>query len=316
MSIQQPTAPALAAAREALIALLPRLAADTARLVPGVTLRDRTAVTDFHALASEAIGTHRPDITSQGYLVPARTSTLSVCRIPALPRPEKPIAVFLPGLLSWLPVTAVRALAFVDLFDVVLCELPGHGASEPCAEVSLTAFAEEVAGLLDTALARAPVVTLIGESLGGLVALALARIRPERLRNIILVDVPFQLTRPALAVGIAEAWRAAGRPPYVRRICNEIMGFDPATGTSRSLTPLGQLWREARQPSAHLLGGDNLASRFASVVTEGDVADLRAANPAMLIPPRIPNTGHAVLLDNPEAVTEILRSILIPTGRN
>src|SRR5208282_5978459 len=122
-------------------------------------------------LVSDAIRTHREDLSCKGYVVPGRTTQISVCRIPAEPRPDKPIALFLPGLLSALPLAAVRALAFVDVFDLVLCELPGHGASGEVAKPSLEAFAAEFSAVVDTALPRAAGLFVIGESLGGLVAL-------------------------------------------------------------------------------------------------------------------------------------------------
>jgi pimeloyl-ACP methyl ester carboxylesterase len=270
----------------------------------------RDAIEQFHALASVAIRTQRADLSCQGFMVQGRTTEISVCRIPAEPRLDKPIALFLPGVMTFLPLTAVRALTFIDRFDLVLCELPGHGASGQVSNVSLATFAEEYAVLIDGALRRAAGLFVIGESLGGLVALALARLRP-RLTNVILIDTPFHLTRPELATWIGECWRAGEEKPYVRRICMEIMGFDPRDGcVQRTMLHHGMV-RDAPFNCLLIMGGDQQSSGIPSVVTDGDIAALRAANPAILMTPRVPGSGHAVLLDNPDGAWAALQQYIV-----
>src|SRR3954470_17907884 len=65
---------------------------------------------------------------------------------------------------------------------VVVPELPGHGGSSalPAPVVTLDAYAERVAGVVD-----APAV-VAGHSLGGLVALGLAVRHPEIVRGLVL----------------------------------------------------------------------------------------------------------------------------------
>ena len=269
------------------------------------------AIAQFHALAAVAIGTQRDDISCKGYLIQGRTVEISVCRIPAQPRADKPIALFLSGLLAFLPWTAVRALAFVDLFDIVVCELPGHGASGEAADVSLESFAAEYAALIDTALQRAMDLLVIVESLGGLVALKLAHLRPDRVRDVILIDTPFHLTRPDLAAWISESWQNPVQRSYTARICKEIMGIDPADGRAGPATQHYDLVRDAPFHCLHVTGGDRPLSGIPSVVTDADIAALRAANPAMLFTPRIHATGHAVLLDNPDAARAALEPFIV-----
>jgi pimeloyl-ACP methyl ester carboxylesterase len=269
------------------------------------------AIEQFYGLAQMALRTQRDGIACTGCVVSGHTTEISLCRIPAVPRPDKPVALFIPGLLASLPLAAVRALAFVDLFDIVLCELPGHGASGDVADVSIAAFGAEYAALIDTALRQATGVFVIGESLGGLVALALARSRPAQIRNVILIDTPFLLTRPELADWISQAWREAGRRPYVRRICREIMGFEPEDGRIERTMSHYDMVRNAPFNCAHIIGGDQQPSGIASVVTDADVAALRAANPAMLAPPRVGGTGHAVLLDNARGARAALETLIV-----
>src|SRR5580765_8323798 len=95
---------------------------------------------------------------------------------------EGPLVVLLHGLSgaasNWLavaPPLAARA-------RVVVPELPGHGASSalPAPVPTLDAYAERVAGALD-----GPAV-VAGHSLGGLVALRLALLRPRLVRGLVL----------------------------------------------------------------------------------------------------------------------------------
>ena len=296
----------------ALAAALPRMTEEMHRINRLLAAGHRSQAIDrFFALAADAIRTQRHDFSSRGYVIPGRIAQISVCRIPAEPRPGKPIALFLPGLLSALPLAAARALAFVDLFDIVLCELPGHGASDEVEKISVNAFADEYAALIASALPRATGLSIIGESLGGLVALALARLRPEQVRNVILLDTPFHLTRPELAEWISESWHSSGERPYVRRICREVMGFDPLDGRVERELSHYDMVRDASFSLVHLLGSNQSPSGIASVVSNADIAALRAANPAMLIPPRIRGCGHAVLLDNPDGARAALQALIV-----
>ncbi len=306
--------PALSAAGAAsrLAAELPRLEQETVRINRLLeTGHRREAIGQFHALASVAIRTQREDVSCRGHMIQGRTVEISVCRIPAQPRPGKPIALFLPGLLSFLPLTAARVPAFFDLFDIVLCELPGHGASGQVTDVSLAAFAAEYVTLIDTALSRAAGLFVFGESLGGLIALALARLRPGQIHNVILLDTPFKLTRPELAARISEIWQHNGSRPYVRRICMEIMGFDPVDRRVLDTTLYFDMVRGAPFNCLLIPGGDGRNPGPASVVDDADIAALQEANPALLVTPRVRGTGHAVLSDNPDGVRAALASVLV-----
>ncbi len=309
---EYPPAQAPAAPASALAATLPFLMEEMHRInrLHGTGHR-REAIEQFYALASVAIRTQCRDIACTGSVVQGNTAEISVCRIPAQPRPGNPLALFLPGLLSFLPLTAARVLAFTDLFDIVLCELPGHGASGEVADVSLEAFAAEYAAAISTVLPGAAGLFVIGESLGGLVGLALARLRPDMIRNVVLLDAPFYLTRPDLAAWISEAWRYSGSRPYHRRICAGIMGFDPVDGRMLHTTLRLELVRDAPFNCLLIPGSDTRTSGAASVVDDADIAALLATNPALLVAPRVRGTGHTVLLDNPDGVRAALDAAIV-----
>jgi pimeloyl-ACP methyl ester carboxylesterase len=72
--------------------------------------------------------------------------------------------------------------------DVVLYDLRGHGLSErPATGYTVAGFVADLAALLD-ALAITRPVTIVGNSFGGLVALAFAAAHPDRVERLALID--------------------------------------------------------------------------------------------------------------------------------
>ncbi|HET9253472.1 MAG TPA: alpha/beta hydrolase [Candidatus Eisenbacteria bacterium] len=70
---------------------------------------------------------------------------------------------------------------------VITVELPGHGASPPLTNVSVRTVAEELDRTLRREKVKNPV--LVGQSYGGLVALASAAANPGRVRGVISIDL-------------------------------------------------------------------------------------------------------------------------------
>jgi pimeloyl-ACP methyl ester carboxylesterase len=99
--------------------------------------------------------------------------------------------VFLHGLImdnlsSWFFTAAPKVAAHQP---VLLYDLRGHGKSErPTAGYSVEDMVGDLGGILDESLPPAQSVELVGNSFGGLLALAFALARPERVRGLCLVD--------------------------------------------------------------------------------------------------------------------------------
>lgn len=268
------------------------------------------AMRGLNELANRVIHTQRPDISAACYLLPGRTISLTVCRIPAMPRPDRPIAVFVPGLGASLLLAAVHALALLDRFDIVVCSLPGHTGSDELPDVSLAGFSGECAALIATAMPGARNLFAIGQSLGGLIALELAHRCPNHIKHVILLDPPFRLTRARPARILHQVWRFTGENPYQARICQEIMGFDAATGEAGPSRDYHEL---VRGPfNCLLLRGGNPSGRMPSFVEEEDVAALLRLNPSIMVGTQLHAAGHALLADDPLGVRAQLGQFLIP----
>lgn len=102
----------------------------------------------------------------------------------------EPRVVFLHGVVmdnlsSWFfsVAPAVAAVAPVLLYD-----LRGHGRSErPTEGYGLDSLVADLDALLDTVEVSSP-VHLVGNSMGGMLALAFARAHPDRVQSLVLVD--------------------------------------------------------------------------------------------------------------------------------
>jgi 3-oxoadipate enol-lactonase len=120
--------------------------------------------------------------------------------------PEAPVVLLLHGLGSSGDDWALQATALAERYRVVTVDLPGHHRSpRPHGWMSIGGMAAEVTRLLGAlSLDR---VHVVGLSLGGCVALALAIRRPAQVQSLVLVNTFAQL-RPG---GPRAALRGAGR---------------------------------------------------------------------------------------------------------
>lgn len=106
------------------------------------------------------------------------------------------------------------ASALEDRFEVILPDLRNHGASPWSDEMTYAAMADDLAALLDRlGLAR---VRLLGHSMGGKAAMALALTAPERLSHLVVADIAPVAYPPALETYI-EAMRAVDLARVDRR---------------------------------------------------------------------------------------------------
>lgn len=110
-----------------------------------------------------------------------------------------PTVVFLHALGSDLALWTEVTDRLAATCDTVACDLRGHGGSPAAGSAATMAdLARDVAGLLGTLEIRA--ATVVGVSIGGLVALGLARDFPGLVEGLVLVDT-------AARIGTRELWQ-------------------------------------------------------------------------------------------------------------
>jgi len=232
---------------------------------------------------------------------------------------------------GWEPVADRLAAAGVA---TVRPDLPGLGESPlpDAGPPDLAVSADAVAGLLDRSGIDRAVVA--GVSMGGYVALSLARRHADRLAGIALIDTkaeadaePARANRERVAIavtgpegtavlapmldGLLGATSRAGRPELVRRVAEGL----------RSARPHGVAWSQramaARPDATAELPG--IAVPVAVVVGEEDgltppaVARAMAAALPDAVLTVLPRTGHLSPLEAPDAVTAALLALLLRT---
>jgi pimeloyl-ACP methyl ester carboxylesterase len=253
-------------------------------------------------------GTTAPvGLTMRRYLLPCRTVSLGVTRIPAQATTDQPLALFLPGIMTTMADTCQRVLPLIKLLDVVICDLPGHGTSGELDDVSPMAFAQEYSALIDRYIPNPQQIYIVGESYGGLVGAALAAIRPDRVRHLFLLDTPLCLTRQPLRALLTERWQSYSLSPYIRRILLEVFNLDPRDGSSCDTKTYYSMFHALKTNCSLLAGSEDFAVgdppakwRPPSQLTDADLAAM-ASHGSVSVLPRIESAGHCLLLDNRDA---------------
>jgi 2-succinyl-6-hydroxy-2,4-cyclohexadiene-1-carboxylate synthase len=221
-------------------------------------------------------------------------------------------------------------------------DLPGHGPSEAPTAVeaySIPATVETILDgldgqLLDPSLPRR--LHWLGYSMGGRVALSLAAAAPERVASLSLIGASPGLTDPAERAArlqadaeLAEFIRSAGIEAFVdrwmahplfasqarlgpdwlaearaQRLRNqaEAMALSLLGGGTGSMPPLWEALPRIDCPTLLIAGA--LDQKFAGIASEMAARMPRART---LI---VPNAGHAVHLEEPEALAAALRAFL------
>jgi pimeloyl-ACP methyl ester carboxylesterase len=149
---------------------------------------------------------------------------------------------------QWAPVMA----ALAPRHRVLAVDRPGHGLSDPYdyRHVDLPAHARDfLTAVLDAA--EAPVATVVGASLGGLLSFHLALARPDRVERLVLPGATAGTTR-------SLPWMLRlGQLPGLRRLVRRQMR-EPTRASARSF------WRQLLVAHPERLGDDFLDACAAS----------------------------------------------------
>lgn len=211
---------------------------------------------------------------------------------------------------------SVQLAALRDEFPVVAVDLPGHGerAAQPW---SLSAATEIIAAAVDS-LDRGPAL-VVGHSLGGYAALEFARLRPHRLRGLVLAGASAS-TRGLSA--LPYRW-IAGLVPLVPadrltrwndRLLRRLYSRDVVEATIRSgyaFHTLPAAWGEVlgrfdASAMRHVKAPVLILNGEKDTVFRAGEADFARAHPNARVE-LIPRARHLANFDDPEAFTDAVR---------
>jgi pimeloyl-ACP methyl ester carboxylesterase len=241
-----------------------------------------------------------------------------------------PTVVFVHGAGNDHSVWALQSRYFAHHgFNALAVDLPAHGRSGGAPLTSVAALGDWIRSLLDAAgIARA---ALVGHSMGSLAALECAARHPDRVTKLVLVGT-------AAPMPVSEALLdAAKRNDHVA--CELITGWSYSPGKQIGGSQVPGLWltgsglrlleREApgvlhadlSACNEYAAGEASAAKVRCSVLAILGARDLMApAKTARTLIARffdartvtIPDCGHSLMAEEPDAVLDALRAFLIP----
>ncbi len=190
-----------------------------------------------------------------------RFATVHGLRVRYVRAGEGPAVVLLHGFASSIVTWRDVIPALAARHAVVALDLPGFGASDQPADLDASVYPGVIAGLMrELGLARA---SLVGNSLGGAAAVAVAAVYPEMVEKLVLIDAAgYSLRedeRPAI-VRLVGSRRMGGllealplRRWLARRALREVF-HDPAQVTPQEVEEyLAPFWRPTALASARSL---------------------------------------------------------------
>jgi pimeloyl-ACP methyl ester carboxylesterase len=211
--------------------------------------------------------------------------------------------------------------------NVLTLDLPGHGRSAGPPLATVDALADWIVALLDAA--GVETATLIGHSLGSLVALHAAAAHPRRVRRVVLLG-------PAVPMAVSEVVLELARNDDHRAL-ELINGWSYSAARRLGGSPVPGLWlagnalRLMERAAPGVLHTDLMACHG---YADGLASAARVRCPALLIlgesdimaPPRsaqalvaalpqartqtLPGAGHALMQEEPDAVLDALRDFV------
>ena len=210
-----------------------------------------------------------------------------------------------------------------DTFDVILPDLRGFGESTTVdSAYDMDDYASDIAGLLDALGIRQAAV--VGHSMGGYVALAFARLYPDRVRGLGLVSSQVLADPPE---------RKEGRYKSAADVAENGIGsvvetMVPKFTTDERLQSVARASMEEQQPAAYIGALKAMAERadstpllssfqFPVVLIHGDADSLIPIDRAREVKAALPqahlveisSAGHIPMLESKEKTAEALKHL-------
>jgi pimeloyl-ACP methyl ester carboxylesterase len=228
---------------------------------------------------------------------------------------------------------AIRA-ALAPRFRVITPDLRNHGASGRDADMTYAAMAGDVAATMDAL--GIPRAAVLGHSMGGKVAMALALAHPDRVARLVVADIAPVRYPPALRGYVAAMQAIPLRPGLARREADAALAATiPEAGIRAFLL---QNLRFEADPPAWRLGLDQIAAAMPAIEDfspplgarfDGPVLVLAGERSGYIRPEHhalfralfpaarfatVPQAGHWVHAENPSGFLALLQPFLDAAG--
>lgn len=190
--------------------------------------------------------------------------------------PEQAEALMLmPGTGGHLEAYAHNISAFAQRYRVIAYDYPGHGyTTHATADLELPNYVEHLAGLMD-ALSTGK-AHLIGESLGGWVAVKFAAAHPDRAGKLVLDTPGGTMARPEVMEKIRNLSQAAADDPTPERIRARLewLMADPATVTDELVAIRQTIYAQPgfAESMRHILCLQDPEIRRRNLITDAELA--------------------------------------------
>jgi esterase len=252
---------------------------------------------------------------------------------------DGPPLVMLHGLTGHAHTWDHTAAALSDRYHVYALDQRGHGDTEWAPGYGIPAMLGDLLGFLDAL--QLPVVTLMGLSMGGIVAYQFTAAHPERVSRLVVLDIgpeiaPAGARQVAATLAASDIFRSEDEAVAKARAANPRPTDESLRHrVSHNLRPLPDgtftfKWDNAlREPGAI---GDDLSpdQRWAAwdslscpvLLVRGDDSDILAPETADRMVagnPRVslavvPDCGHSITLDRPESLLDAVGPWLAQTA--
>lgn len=217
----------------------------------------------------------------------------------------------------WSPVSR-RLAALQPTRPLLLVDLPGHGDAAPPGRERIEDYAADLAALLDRE--QWPHVALVGHSMGGAVAQALAAAQPDRVTHLALVA-----TGPRIPVSPVILELLPDNPARLAELFAQI-GFGPDTPpllVQQAIQPLAATDPQVSRGDFLACGqwdaGDRLGRiTAATLVLAGEKDNLLSPKAAQKLAAGIPgavleilpNSGHMLPVERDREIAVLLAALL------
>ncbi len=207
---------------------------------------------------------------------------------------------------------------FLEAVDAVAPDLPGHGAAPWEASYTFERLAEAVRPLLGAAP-----VTVVGHSMGGVVALALAAMAPDRVRQVVGLGIKVAWSSEDVERAAAMAARPVASYASREEAVDRFLRVSGLAGLVAPDDPMvdgavvgeGAGWRLAQDPRTFAVGVPDMEGLLAAVrcpvVLAGGEHDPMVSHDQlaglMPDPVTLPGLGHNAHVEDPAAVLALVR---------